>query len=413
MFRKINKCRICGNSNLIQVLDLGNQVLTGVFPNSASQVITRGPLRLEVCAGGENSCGLLQLAHTYDHKEMYGDNYGYRSSLNNSMVRHLRGKVEKIVGIAGLEKRDLVIDIGSNDGTTLAAYPDGPYSLVGIDPTGMKFRKFYPPHIDLIPDFFSAAKIVDAYPGQKAKVVTSFSMFYDLDDPTQFMREICELLDDNGIWVLEQSYMPTMLAMKSYDTVCHEHLEYYGLGQIKWMTDNVGLKIIDVEFNTINGGSFSVTVVKEASRRMASPNVARVLEEESRSGFRSISTYRTFAADAERSRDEVMGFLERTRAAGQVVLGLGASTKGNVLMQYCNITQKHLPCIGEVNANKFGCYTPGTLVPIVPEDEVLARNPDYLFVLPWQFREFFETSPRFRGRSLVFPLPVLETVTAA
>ena len=256
MYTALHACRICANPSLTTFLDLGEQVLTGVFPKTREQAITRGPLQLVKCMG-EEACGLVQLAHSYDLGEMYGDNYGYRSGLNASMVEHLYAKVARIRAAIELRPGDLVVDIGSNDGTTLGAYPSD-LTLVGVDPTGAKFREFYRPHVHLIPDFFSAQCVLTAFPGKRAKVVTSFSMFYDLEAPMDFMRQVFEVLDEGGIWVFEQSYLATMLDKNSYDTACHEHLEYYALAQIKWMADRVGFKIVDVELNEVNGGSFSV-----------------------------------------------------------------------------------------------------------------------------------------------------------
>jgi hypothetical protein len=410
MYRKVEKCRICGNATLIPVVDLGEQTLTGVFPTRCDQQITRGPLRLVKCSGEPDCCGLLQLEHSFDLNEMYGAGYGYRSGLNDSMVHHLYRKVEKILALANPKAGDLVVDIGSNDGTTLGAYPEG-CLLVGLDPTGAKFREFYRSDIHLIPDFFSANLIAKAYPGRKAKVVTSFSMFYDLEQPMQFMREVVEVLDDEGIWVFEQSYMPSMLDRNSYDTICHEHLEYYGLRQIQWMTERAGLKILDVEFNDVNGGSFSVTVAKKSSARSAAKQlIAEVLEREHQSGLADVAPYLDFARRVEASRDELNDFLSKARSEHKTVFALGASTKGNVILQYCNISESDVAGVGEVNAEKVGSFTPGTLLPILSENEVLARNPGYLLVLPWHFRDFFLHNPKFRGRKLVFPVPLLEVV---
>ncbi|MBI3633461.1 MAG: methyltransferase, partial [Candidatus Vogelbacteria bacterium] len=233
MIKKVSKCRVCGNPELVLVVDLGEQYLTGVFPKVNNEAnLTKGPLRLVKCHGDEHCCGLLQLEHSYDLGEMYGENYGYRSGLNSSMVSHLHNKVRQIQSRVKLQQGDLVVDIGSNDGTTLSAYPKD-LQLVGIDPTGAKFSAYYPSHVSLIPDFFSAEVLTKHLPGKKAKVVTSFSMFYDLESPVDFARQVASVLDAvDGIWVFEQSYMPLMLERNSYDTICHEHLEYYGLEQI-------------------------------------------------------------------------------------------------------------------------------------------------------------------------------------
>ena len=404
-FKKCVTCRICGNTNLVQILDLGEQMLTGVFPSSKSDnKITTGPLRLVKCMG-DDVCGLVQLEHSYDLTEMYGINYGYRSGLNSSMVTHLHNKIKRILGIVELAEGDLVIDIGSNDSTALQAYPSQGPLLVGIDPTGIKFHSHYPHHIHLIPEFFSAALVNEQFPGKKAKVVTSFSMFYDLESPIAFMREIFNVLADDGIWVFEQSYMPRMLATNSYDTVCHEHLEFYALKQIKWMTDRVGLRILDIEFNDVNGGSFSITVGKANGNYDVLPSVQAVLDNETALGLDTLEPFISFAERTADSKRQLLDFLATAKSQGKTVGALGASTKGNVLLQYCGITEGDILCVGEVNEDKFGCFTPGTYLPIIPEQELLAQHPDYLIVLPWHFRTFFVDNPKFNEVRLVFPLP--------
>lgn len=387
-------------------------MLTGVFPKVKGEKVTTGPLRLVKCTGNGDVCGLLQLEHSYDLGEMYGDNYGYRSGLNASMMAHLRRKVGKILGHVDLGVGDLVVDIGSNDSTTLQAYPKGAV-LVGIDPTGVKFQQYYPSHIQLIPDFFSSSLLNAWFPGQKAKIITSFSMFYDLEDPMSFMREVYNVLADDGVWVFEQSYMPTMLEMNSYDTVCHEHLEFYGLHQIKWMVDRVGFNILDIELNDVNGGSLSLTLSKSKVSAATALLVQKILDDEIEKGLATLTPYQKFAECAEQSKKELLEFIKTARAKGKVVAGLGASTKGNVLLQYCGLTENEICCIGEVNPDKFGSYTPGSWIPIISEDDLLVKNPDYVVVLPWHFREFFENVDRLKKFALVFPLPKLHVSKSA
>lgn len=409
MYRKLEKCRICGNTHLERVLDLGEQMLTGVFPRDKTAKVTSGPLRLVKCVGGAEVCGLLQLEHSYDLGEMYGENYGYRSGLNASMVRHLHAKVARIQGLVSLKPGDLVVDIGSNDSTTLQAYPKE-LDLVGIDPTGVKFHVYYPGHIKLIPDFFSSRLLKERFPGRKAKVITSFSMFYDLESPMDFMREIHDVLADDGIWVFEQSYMPTMLETNSYDTVCHEHLEFYALRQIQWMAERVGFKILDVEFNDVNGGSFSVTAGKASGIAEVSPAVRQLLDREQVLGLDTLTPYQEFAQRIAETKRALLEFIAKAQSEGKTVAALGASTKGNVLLQYCGLSSAQIACIGEVNAEKFGCYTPGTWIPIVDENRLLENEPDYLIVLPWHFRRFFIAGRKWKKARLVFPLPRLELV---
>jgi len=409
--KKIKTCRICGNRNLVTVLDLGKQFLTGVFPKEKNQVVASGPLKLVKCyseLSNKKCCGLLQISHDYNLDEMYGDNYGYRSGLNPSMVKHLHEKVSYILKMITLSDNDLIVDIGSNDCTTLMGYPKNKYQLVGIDPTGKKFSKFYPPHIQLISDFFSIYKFREYLGNKKAKVITSFSMFYDLDKPLEFMSDVCKILANDGIWIFEQSYMPTMLECNSYDTVCHEHKEYYALEQIKWMTDRVGLKIIDVQFNKINGGSFSIIVAHSKSNYKVYPFLNELLDVEKSKSLNTLKPFLEFSKRVEEFRSKFINFLEMAREKGKRVGALGASTKGNVILQYCGINKKQINFVAEINPEKFGCFTPGTLLPIISEDAALQKNPDYLIVLPWHFKDFFIKNKKFNKIKLIFPLPTMD-----
>jgi NDP-4-keto-2,6-dideoxyhexose 3-C-methyltransferase len=328
------------------------------------------------------------------------------------MVRHLHGKVDRILTQHEVPSGALVIDIGSNDGTTLAAFPDG-YRRLGIDPTASKFLEFYKPGIEIVPDFFSADVLRGAVGETRASVITSFSMFYDLQDPIAFMNEVAASLANRGIWVFEQSYLPLMLERNSYDTVCQEHLEYYSLTQIAWMATQVGLALIDVEFNDVNGGSFSVTAGRLSDGYANSPLVSEILEREAELGVTSLDLYRGFAERVEKSRIELRGFINDAISSKRTIGGLGASTKGNVILQFCGITPEEIVAIGEINDDKFGSYTPGTLIPIHPESEVLDLGLDYLLVLPWHFREQFLKMPLPTGTQLVFPLPQVEMIATA
>ena len=411
-FHKIASCRLCGNENLVPVVDLGDQYLTGVFPRDPDgSSLTCGPLRLVKCHGDESVCGLLQLEHSYDHGEMYGENYGYRSGLNESMVRHLQEKVKNIIEKVPLEENDLVIDIGSNDGTTLAAYPEH-LELVGIDPTGNKFKKYYRDHITLLPEFFSASLVKEMFPGRKAKVITSFSMIYDLEDPMGFTKQIASILDpEDGLWVFEQSYMPLMLERIAFDTICHEHLEYYGLRQIIWMLERAGMEVVDVSLNDTNGGSFQVMATIKGSRYATnSVSITDLLDRENSASLYDLKPYEEFRNSIERICEELKNFVHGAREEGSTICGLGASTKGNVLLQYCGFTDSDIEAIGEVNTDKYGAYTPGTWIPIISQEEVIARRPDYLIVMPWHFRDFFLNNIYFQGQKLVFPLPELDVV---
>lgn len=411
MYRRIERCRACGNSRLELLLDLGEQALTGVFPKSKDTNVAAGPLRLVKCHG-DGACNLVQLEHSYDAGEMYGDNYGYRSGLNASMVTHLQSKVQRILDKVELPPHAVVLDIGSNDGTTLAAYPASRVERIGIDPTAAKFRQYYPPGVHVVVDLFSEKNFRSVFPDRQATIVTSIAMFYDLEDPLAFMREVHRVLADDGVWVFEQSYLSLMLERNAYDTVCHEHIEYYSMANIAWLAREAGFKIIDVEVNDINGGSFSVMVAKQGSAWQETSQVTQLLERERTDGIAGLDIYAQFAKRVASLRDELRTFVADAKQAGKTVAALGASTKGNVILQYCGFGPADIVAIGEVNDEKFGSFTPGTLIPIRPEAEVIAAEHDYLIVLPWHFRAtFMRKRQNLVGKTkLVFPLPTLEVV---
>lgn len=409
MYTEISKCRISGSSNLVNVLSLGEQYLTGVFPKNTDEVVSKGPLDLVWCPDS----GLLQMKQSYSLDEMYGDNYGYRSGLNASMVRHLNNKIHTLERLVKLSDDDLVIDIGSNDATSLKAY-SGKHRKVGIDPTGLKFKEFYTEEISLIPNFFSAEAFKKQFPKEKAKIITSIAMFYDLESPMNFVKDIEKCLANNGIWHFEQSYMPSMLRTTSYDTICHEHLEFYSFKVVKNLLEVCGMRVVDVQMNSINGGSFAISACKKvASYKSNNPVINWMLQQEDDMGLDTPKPYRDFEERVFKHRKNLVDLIEALVADGKTILGYGASTKGNVLLQFCNFTTKQIPFIAEVNEEKFGSFTPGTHIPIISEKEAKAMNPDYFLVLPWHFKNsILEREQEYikQGGKFIFPLPEIEIV---
>ncbi|HUK82069.1 MAG TPA: class I SAM-dependent methyltransferase [Verrucomicrobiae bacterium] len=416
-YQEVERCRICGNQQLDSVLNLGVQQLTGVFPKTRDQHVSAGPLELVKCRedGTTASCGLLQLRHSFNADEMYRGSYGYRSGLNEMMVQHLQSIVGRICKYVTLGNRDVVLDIGSNDATLLKAYPRKQLALLGIDPSAENFREFYTDEIALVTDYFSAGVFHSVMGSRKAKVVTSIAMFYDLPAPLEFMREIKEILADDGVWVFEQSYMPLMLTQDAYDTVCHEHVEYYGLRQVQWMVQRAGLKILDVELNDVNGGSFCVTVTHADAPATTDGDCPALLARERDTGLDGLAPYADFRGRVFRHRDELRLRINGIRQSGKSLLGYGASTKGNVILQFCGLSEREIPAIADRNPAKFGSFTPGTLIPIISEDDARARRPDYFLALPWHFREgFLRREKEFlrRGGQFLFPLPTIVSIGA-
>jgi hypothetical protein len=329
------------------------------------------------------------------------------------MVKHLTRKARGLESLVKLAPTDVVLDIGSNDGTLLRAYETKKIRRIGIDPTAARFAEFYSDDAELVTDFFSASAF-RALSDVPARIITSVAMFYDLEDPVAFARDVRDCLAPDGAWHFEQSYMPSMLRSTAYDTVCHEHLEYYSLATVRRILQDAGLDLLDVRFNRVNGGSFAVTAGHKGSP--ITPQAVLIdwfLAQENRIGLHTPGPFRRFEERVFQHRTDLVQLIRALRAGDATVMGYGASTKGNVLLQFCGFTVQDIDAIAEVNPDKFGRVTPGSAIPIISEDEMRERRPDYLVVFPWHFRDTIiereEAYLRGGGR-LIFPLPEIEIV---
>lgn len=409
MYTEIDSCRVSKEKDLVTFLNLGNQKLTGVFPRPEEN-LESGPLELV----WSPSSYLVQLKHTFEPTEMYGSNYGYRSGLNNSMVQHLVNKAKYLNELSELKPGDVVVDIGSNDCTTLKAFPSY-VKRIGIDPTIKKFSQYYPDDIPYVADFFSEDSYRSIEKNKNAKLVMSIACFYDLEDPISFVRGICSILDDDGLWHFEQAYLPSTLRSLSYDTACHEHIEYYSMLSVQNILKHAGMKIVDVTLNDINGGSFAVTACKDTNKsiKVNRAVINWLIDEEYKMGLHTVKPYFEFAQRTYEHRDSLVHLIRSLRADGKTIYGYGASTKGNVLLQWCGFTSDDIAAIGEVNPDKFGCITPGTNIPIISEQDVKDMKPDYMIVLPWHFKNGIiqrEKDYLNSGGKFIFPLPYIQII---
>lgn len=410
LYKEISECRICKSKKLDALLDLGFQALGGRFPRAGEADPEAAPLVLARCC----DCGLVQLRHTVSPGELYTYGYGYRSGTNATMRAHLTKLSQWVQERCALNAGDVVVDIGCNDGTLLKSYSVPGLQRVGIDAIAGKFRDQYPPDIRLHEGFFSKCDYAAACGDAKAKVITSISMFYDLEEPGEFVEAIAAALADDGVWVLEQSYLPTMLETNAYDTICHEHLEYYALRQIEWLANAHGLRVFDVELNACNGGSFRLAVCHEnAPYDDRLGHVQAMRSREAALNLDTSAPYEAFKSRIENLRNALMSFVHQEREAGKTFYLYGASTKGNTLLQYCGLDDNTVVAAAERNVEKFGCRTPGSGIPIISEEQARSAKPDYFLVLPWHFRDEFlvrESEFRKAGGKLVFPLPQLEVL---
>jgi cyclopropane fatty-acyl-phospholipid synthase-like methyltransferase len=411
LYSEVTACRLCQGVELQEVLNLGEQVLASSFPHSKTEPVPAGPLELVRCA----NCGLVQLRHSMQPDAMYTHDYGYRSGLNATMRNHLASITAWVESKLTLNAGDTVLDIGCNDGTLLSSYRTAGLRLLGIDPIAGKFADTYPETISAHPGYFTAESYRRLMSGkQKAKVITSIAMFYDLERPNDFVADIAQVLDPEGLWVLEQSYLPSMLEANSFDTICHEHLEYYCLGQIEWMARQNGLRVFDVSLNDANGGSFRLAVChREAAFQDNLAALAPLREAEARQ-FKDNATFADFGARIRSLKDATRNCLQELKAQGKSIHLYGASTKGNTLLQYYGIDGSLIDCAAERNPEKLGRFTPKTFIPIVSEEESRRRRPDAYLVLPWHFRNEFiarEADYLAQGGKMIFPLPELKVVS--
>jgi len=352
----------------------------------------------------------VQLGDSYSNDEMYGETYGYRSGLNNSMVSHLERLSKGLIRLLNLESSDIVVDIGANDGTLINFFSDRGIQAVGIDPTSAKYREFFHKDVLVLESFFNVAAYEETKL-KKAKLVTSIAMFYDLEKPIQFARDVHSILADDGYWFLEQSYAPWMRQSGAYDTICHEHLEYYSLSNIRDIMSESGFTIVKVTTNNINGGSFGVLVRKTSALKKSSidPYVDWLFKEEAKGN--NLEDWMNFTEHVLHGRNSLRELIEGINQSGERIAALGASTKGNVLLNFTGLDSSLIESVGEVNPYKFGRLTPGSNIPILPENQVIKSNPDYLIFLPWHFKE--SALIRYEkylisGGKLLFPLPDIE-----
>jgi len=409
-------CRVCGSSALTKVVDLGEQYLQGSFvkPGKELPPLRKIPCTLVRCdvTRDEKACGLLQMEHSVPPEILYAA-YWYRSGTNNTMRNHLKGIVEEIIDLTGKKAKASVLDIGCNDGTLLQNYP-ADYEKFGIDPSDVAQEV---KHAKVIQDIFPSQKLDIALEGKSLDIITSIAMFYDLESPVDFVKNIKKYLTPEGIWVFEMSYMPRMLELDSYDTICHEHLEYYSFAVLENIVRRADMKIVKISYNDINGGSIRCFATHSVNNIYDKPEYRSLISETRQKEFDlELDTDKPYIRFQERintQKEKLYHFLKCLKEEGKKVHIYGASTKGNTILQWCNIDHRLIEYAAERNPDKYGAKTLGTDIPIISEAESRAMNPDYYLVLPWHFKEEFlerEKEALERGTGFIFPLPELDVV---
>jgi len=383
---KIEHCRSCDSENLVPVLSLGNQYVTNFINSEKDQRdIPKVPLDLVLCGG----CKILQLRHNAPPEAMWNDQYWYKSGISSTIRDDLKDIVNKAQQLKKLERGNIVIDIGCNDGTLFDFYRNEA-TLVGFEPSKNVAREAESKGYFVINDFFNSESFKKNFGNKKAKIITAISMFYDLEKPNKFLEDIISCLDNDGLFVIQQNYLVTMLEQNAFDNICHEHREYYSLGSLENILKKYGLEIFDVEQNSINGGSIRTYMKLKNNRRMgrfkgAEKRIRNLLEKERKMGLTTLKPYQEFASRIFRIKDELTGFLNREKRNGKRICIYGASTRGNVALQYFGLGPDMIDCIADKNPDKWGKKTVGSLIPIVSPKEMRKLNPDYLLVNTWHF----------------------------
>jgi len=413
--REIDACRSCGNADLDPILSLGEQYVSD-FVDSPDDQTVKAPLELVLCDASTGGCGLLQLEHTVDPNYLYSE-YWYKSGINESMRESLRSVAEDATHVAELEENDLILDIGCNDGTMLRMF-DEDCRRVGFEPAENLVSEAREGTTRVINDFFTANSYEEALGDEPADLVTSIAMFYDLDEPNEFVSNVKSILADDGVWVIQMAYLPEKIETNAFDSIVHEHLEYYSLLALENLLERHSLEVFDMETNDVNGGSFRVYIRHNGADVSGFDGARERLDSfrkyEADMGLHSQETYDAFADRVQRLKEQTRTFIEDAVADGENVYVYGASTKGNTLLQYYGLDHTLIEAAAERNPDKYGKLTVGTQIPIVSEEEA-RPDADYFLALPWHFMDaFLEREADFlrNGGKFIKPLPEFELLGA-
>ncbi len=397
-------CRNCKKKLTNKVIRIGSQCISSVFPEKIIKNLKEYSLDLFEC----KHCKLVQFKKTPPFQDMYGVTYGYRTSLSPLMVKHIKTKYDYVAKKKYIKKFSSVLDIGSNDGTFLNFFPKNKkLSLFGIDPSAKKFKKYYNKNIKLVVDYFSKKSIQKF--NQKFDLITSFAMFYDIEDPNKFCADINSLLNKNGIWMLELSYFPLLLKNLTYDQICHEHLCYYTLNSFNNIISKHNLRIIDFSFNEINGGSVEIICAKKNGNHL--PKSKKIKDQLTLESKINDKSYDKFNKRIQNTKEVLNFFLSKLNKKD--IIAYGASTKGNIVLNHCEIDNKKIKYICDANPYKYDKFTPGSNLKIISKKKMRRKKPKYLLVLIWSFRkEVIKQEINFlrKGGKLLFHLPIFHIV---
>ena len=410
----LKKCKICGNINLKNVLFINEQYISATFVKSnQNNKLTKikTPLTLVLCGENEkkDNCGLLQLLEITEADLLYRQ-YFYRSATSDTMRKDLKEVVDSVKNIVNLKSKDIVVDIGANDCTLLNFYPNS-LRLVGFEPAqNIKFIDENK-NIKIFPTYFNAKDFKNNYT-EKAKIITSCAMFYDLAEPKKFVESIDQILHKDGVWCCQISYLTSMLKYNNFYDICHEHLSYYSIETFKAVLDGFNLKLFFAETNAVNGGSIRLFVCRKDvniyDKKEFSSALVKLIDEEKSYNLKDHKTYKNFQNKIDNIKEKTNLFVDNILKSNNKIFALGASTKGNILLQHFGLDKSKIPFISERNPEKVGLRCLGSDIELISEENARSKNPKAFLVLPWNFKdEIVKREKEYlnNGGTLMFPMP--------
>jgi hypothetical protein len=395
----VNKCRLCGGNFSNKIIKFQNQFVSNFVGIDEITSGIKVPIDLVVC----ETCTLVQQVYSAPQDFLYTQKYWYRSGVTDTMAKQLRDVVESCLSEVPLTADDVFLDIGANDGTMLS-FLRNHFITVGIDPAKNLFGRLEQNCDHAFNDFWSAdtfRKIQKDHKIKNPKIITAIGMFYDLEDPLSFVSDIAAILSDDGIFVAQLMTLEPMLRQRDLGNLCHEHLEFYSYSSLKYLFEKSGLEIYKITENDTNGGSYRIF-----SRKFSTGSI----EYGEAVGLNSLKKFKDDVDTIGVQLNELMNDLSNT---GKTVHALGASTKGNTILQYYELDHRKIKYASERSPEKYGLFTVGTGLEIISEEKSRKMKPDYYLVLPWAFSEEIiarEADHVMRGGKFIIPFPFLQVI---
>jgi len=398
--KKIKHCLLCKNKKLKEIFSLGNLFVSNFVKKKDIKKGAKAPLKLLYC----NKCTLIQLSHIAPQELMYKGFYWYRSGITKTMRAGLKNIFAESLKHVKLTKNDVVLDIGANDGTLLKFYKEKNIKTIGCDPAKNLKKLLKKNCTYAINDFWSKEnlnRILLKNRLTKPKIITAIGMFYDLPDPNKFIKDACDSLHEDGVFIAQLMCLKSMIEKNDLGNICHEHIEFYSLKSIKFLFEKNGMEIFKIEENDINGGSYRIYCKKfrRGSIKLPNENVLMLMK--------------AFIKRVKKNKNLITKFINKKIREKKKVYLYGASTKGNTVLQYYGLNYKTIPYAAERSPAKWGRYTIGTGIKIISEEMARKLKPDYFLVTPWSFiNEFIKREKKWlkNGGRFILPFPKFKLI---